>query len=62
MQLLKSGQWRFNDDDREGYVSNYEPLYLQMLASRKGLRAFVKANRAEIDELFSADLNREPAK
>lgn len=38
-----------NDDERERWVLNDEGLYLWHKRSRKGMRSFLRENRAEID-------------
>ena len=43
-----------NDTERAQWVDNDEGLYLDMKASRMGMRAYVRANRVEIDRVVSA--------
>ena len=47
---------RVNDEDRAQWVSNDEGLYDLYRSSRLGKRAWVRANRALIDEVFTAVL------
>lgn len=51
-----------NDDDREEYVQNDEGLYLEMRRYQRGLRAYVRAHRDEIDAVIAAMLQREPGR
>ncbi len=51
---------RVNDSDRADWVSNVEGLYTWMLSEHKGMTAFVRAHRAEIDEVIREALTREP--
>lgn len=41
-----------NDDDREEWVNNDEGLYDLWLASKQAIGAFVRENRAFIDEVI----------
>jgi hypothetical protein len=53
---------RVNDEDRAEWVSNDEGLYDLYRSSRLGKRAWVRANRALIDEVIAAVLvNGKPA-
>lgn len=45
-----------NDDERRQWVENDEALYNDWRASRRGLRRYVRANRAEIDAHVAAAL------
>ena len=40
---------QLNDKDREQWIANDEGLYLWQRRSGLGMRAFIRANRAEID-------------
>jgi hypothetical protein len=53
-------QSRRNDDERRMWVLNFEPLYWQYRSARTSIRAFIKANRAEIDSVIDGELNRKP--
>jgi hypothetical protein len=53
-------QSRRNDDERRLWVLNDEPLYMWYRSARTSIRAFIKANRAEIDSAIDAELNRKP--
>ena len=44
---------RINDEDRRQWVLNDEGLYLWWQRSGKELRAFIKANRAQLDEVIN---------
>lgn len=51
-----------NDTDREQWVDNDEGLYRMMRESRKSKRAFVRENRAFIDDVIgNVSQNRKPA-
>jgi len=50
---------RVNDDDREQWVDNDEGLYDLWRVSRLGKRAWVRANRGEIDAVITAVLTGE---
>lgn len=43
---------RRNDEDRRLWVLNDEGLYRLQLASRLGVRAFIRRNRQVIDEII----------
>ena len=43
-----------NDADREEWISNVEGLLAWMRSSHLGMRAFIRANRAELDEQIIA--------
>ncbi len=49
--------FRLNDDERQEFVSNDEFLYLSQQRSRMGRRAWIRANRAEIDSAYDSMLN-----
>lgn len=51
-----------NDSDREEWINNDEGLYAWKRSSRQSMRAFIKENRAELDRLILAVLNRAPGK
>jgi hypothetical protein len=51
---------RLNDTEREQWVSNDEGLYNWWRSSRQSMRAFIRANREELDALILAALNRPP--
>lgn len=53
---------RVNDDDREQWVDNDEGLYTWWRSSRMGKRAFIRANRDDIDAVIRAALTREPGR
>lgn len=41
-----------NDEDRRGFVENYEPLYCAYRASGAGLYRWVRENRVHIDAVY----------
>jgi hypothetical protein len=43
-----------NDNDREEWIINDEGLLSWQRSSRLGMRAFIRANRAELDEQIIA--------
>lgn len=49
---------RLNDDEREDWVNNDEPLYQAYIASGQTMQAFIKTNRASIDARIRAVLRR----
>lgn len=49
-----------NDREREIWVLNDEGLYNWWRRSRLSMRAFIRANRAELDSIITAALNRKP--
>jgi len=51
-----------NDDERENWVNNNEPLYNSWRSTRPRLsiREFVKQNRATIDSAITRELGRPP--
>lgn len=50
-----------NDTEREQWVNNDEGLYNWQRRSRLSMRAFVRANRAEIDAAIESVIGRKPA-
>lgn len=46
-----------NDDEREQWVMNDEPLYHQWRRYRGSMRSFLRENRSEIDATINARLN-----
>jgi hypothetical protein len=51
-----------NDTEREQWVDNDEGLYNEMIRSRKSKRAFIRENRAMIDEVINNVVgNKKPA-
>jgi hypothetical protein len=61
MKNLGEDRWSLNDDDREQWISNDEGWYHQQRRSGLGMRAFIRANRAELDAYIKTELNRPPA-
>jgi len=51
---------RLNNEERRLWVLNDEGLYRWWMRSRKGMRAFIKENREEIDAGIRRVLDREP--
>lgn len=49
-----------NDNDREDWVMNDEPLYVWWLDSKQGITTFVRENRAALTEYILKALNKEP--
>ena len=49
-----------NDSDREQWIDNDEGLYNWWRSSRQSKRAFIRENRAEIDEAINRVRNAEP--
>jgi len=49
-----------NDDDREQWVQNHEPLYRAWQEAGGSLRAWVRANRELIDSTAARERNRKP--
>jgi hypothetical protein len=45
---------RLNDDERSQWIDNDEGLYNWFRSSRQSKRAFIRANRAEIDAAILA--------
>lgn len=43
-----------NDADREEWISNDEGLLAWKRSTRLGMRAFIRANRAELDEYIKS--------
>ena len=41
-----------NDEDRRQWIANDEGLYRWQRSSRLNMRAFIRANRAELDEVI----------
>lgn len=52
---------RKNDHERELWVNNDEWLYNWYSCSRLSMRAFIRANRAEIDAVIEGVVNAKPA-
>ena len=51
-----------NDDDRSEWIDNDEGLYNWWRESRQGKRAFIRAHRAELDEVIdNVRSGRKPA-
>jgi hypothetical protein len=50
---------RLNDTDRAQWIDNDEGLYDWWRGSRQSKRAFIRANRAEIDAAILPVLNNE---
>jgi hypothetical protein len=51
---------RLNDEERRLWVLNDEGLYNWWRSSRQAIRAFIRANRKEIDEVINRALNVKP--
>lgn len=51
-----------NNSEREQWIDNDEGLYNWWKRSRLSKAAFIKANRAEIDQAISRVLDRQPPK
>jgi hypothetical protein len=49
--------FRLNDDERQDFVSNDEYLYSLQRRSRLGRRAWIRANRDDIDAAYDRMLN-----
>jgi hypothetical protein len=68
MRHLGSDNWSLNDDDREEWINNFEPLfdwYRQWLREhrrdQKRMPAFIRENRTLIDETIKNQLNIKPS-
>ena len=51
---------RLNDDERAQWVDNDESFYQWWRRSRQGKRAFIRENRAELDECIHRALGVSP--
>lgn len=49
-----------NDADREQWITNDEALYTWQQESRLSMRAFIRANRTELDQIIKTVLNAPP--
>jgi len=49
-----------NNNDREQWIDNDEGLYNWKRGSRLSMRAFIKENKAELDEIILGVLNALP--
>lgn len=61
MKSLGDNRWSLNDDDRESWIVNTESWYHRQRRSHMGMRAFIRTNRAELDDFIKIELNRKPA-
>jgi hypothetical protein len=46
------GEWSLNDTERAQWIANDEGLYNWQRSSRLSVRAFIKANRDELDGII----------
>lgn len=51
-----------NDKEREMWIQNDEALYRWKRRTGGSMRAFIKANRAELDAYIDRQLSKEPAR
>jgi len=54
------GICKLNDSDRQEWINNDEGLYNWQRRSRQSMKAFIKTNKAEIDQAVCAALNVNP--
>lgn len=57
----RTRSFTLNNRDREQWIDNDEGLYNWWRSSRQSKTAFIRENRAELDEAIQRELNREPA-
>jgi len=58
----RSGKILLNDTDLSQWIDNDEGLYNWMKRSRMSKTAFIKENRAELQRLIRAVLERKPGR
>jgi hypothetical protein len=56
MSGRERGEWKLNDDDRRQWIDNNEGLYLWHRRTGLSVRAFIRANREEIDAIIRDEL------
>lgn len=57
---IRERRQTLNDMDREQWIDNDEGLYNWFRSSRQSKRQFIRENRAELDSIILAALNRPP--